>query len=85
MKIRFDVEATPQELRAFFGLPDVEPLQREMLEKIRENMLAGVDGFDPATLMRPLLPEHLKSFEAMQRQFWEAWAKGAGGKREGKD
>jgi hypothetical protein len=73
MKIKFDIEATPQELRSFFGLPDVEPLQREMLEKIRQQMQAGVAGFDPATLMKPFLPEHLRSMESLQRAFWESF------------
>ena len=31
MKIKFDIEVTPQELRAFLGLPDVEPLQQELI------------------------------------------------------
>ena len=30
MKITFDIDATPQELRTFFGLPHIEPLQNEM-------------------------------------------------------
>ena len=64
MNIKFDVDATPEELRRFFGLPDVHPLQQEMLDKIREKMLAGMDGFDPATLMKPFLPESMHSLEA---------------------
>ena len=77
MNIKFDVEATPEELRRFFGLPDVHPLQQEMLEKIREKMLAGMDGFDPATLMKPFLPESMQSLEALQRQFWQGPAQSA--------
>jgi len=82
MNIKFDVEATPEELRTFLGLPDVQPLQQEMLDKVRENMLAGMDGFDPMTLMKPFLPEHMQSLEALQRQFWQglATSTGAGGK-----
>jgi hypothetical protein len=76
MKIHFDVDATPQELRTFFGLPDVQPLQEEMMAKLREKMLAGVDGFDPAALLKPFLPEHLRSLEAMQRAYWEAFSGG---------
>ena len=77
MNIKFDVDATPEELRTFFGLPDVQPLQQEMLNKVRENMLAGMDGFDPMTLMKPFLPEHMQSLEAMQRQFWQGLATSA--------
>jgi hypothetical protein len=77
MNIKFDVDATPEELRRFIGLPDVHPLQQEMLDKIREKMLAGMDGYDPATLMKPLLPESMQSLEALQRQFWQGLAQSA--------
>ncbi|EIJ42034.1 hypothetical protein BegalDRAFT_1132 [Beggiatoa alba B18LD] len=72
MKIKVDVEATPQELRSFFGLPNLEPLQDEMLEIIRKNMSTGIEGFDPATLMKPFLPEHLQSLSTLQKTFWQA-------------
>jgi len=80
MKIKVDIECTAKEARQFLGLPDVEPLQEEMLERVREQMRQGAAGFDPASLMRPFLPEHLQSMEAMQRAFWESFA-GQQGKR----
>ncbi|ROR32097.1 DUF6489 family protein [Inmirania thermothiophila] len=81
MKIRIDVEAKPEELRAFFGLPDVAPLQRELMERLRAQMEQGVKGFEAAALLAPLLPEHLRSLEAVQRAFWSA-ATGRGGEDE---
>lgn len=72
MKISLDVEATPQELRTFFGLPDIEPLQQEMIEIIRKNMHVGVEGFDPTTMMKPFLPEQLQSFSTVQQAMWQA-------------
>lgn len=72
MKITFDIDATPQELRTFFGLPNIEPLQKEMLEMIRKNMTTGIEGFDPATLMKPFLPEHLQSLTTLQKAYWQA-------------
>lgn len=78
MKIRFDIEATPQELRTFFGLPDVETLQQEMLQAVRERMLQGAAGFDPAALLKPFLPAHLQSIETLQKAFWDAMTPGGG-------
>lgn len=72
MKIHFDIDATPQELRSFFGLPNIEPLQEELLELIRKNMSAGTEGFEPSTLMKPFLPEHLQSLTSLQKAFWQA-------------
>ena len=71
MKIKFDIEATPQELRTFFGLPDVEPLQQEMMNIIRKNMSAGMEGFDPSILLKPWLPTHLQSVDFIQKAFWQ--------------
>lgn len=75
MKIHIEVDVTPRELREFFGLPDLQPMQDELIQKIRENMLKGVEGFDPASLMRPFLPEHLRSLEALQKSFWDTWSR----------
>lgn len=71
MKIKFDIEATPQELRSFFGLPDLEPLQQEMLDAIRKNITLGTEGFDPVTLMRPFLPEQMNSLTSLQQSIWQ--------------
>jgi len=67
MKIHFDIDATPSELREFLGLPDVRPLQEEMLDKMREKMLQGVNTFDPQALLKPFLPPQLQSAEAWQK------------------
>ena len=70
MQINITVETTPAELRDFLGLPDVQALQAEMLDQIREQMKAGVEGFDPLTMMRPFIAPNLQGMEAMQRAFW---------------
>jgi Family of unknown function (DUF6489) len=75
MKITVDVDVSPQELRAFFGLPNVEPLQQEMLDIVRRNMAAGMEGFDPVALLKPWLPQHLQSVDALQRM-WQQFQTG---------
>ena len=70
MKINITVDTSPAELREFLGLPDVQSFQAEMLEQVREQMKAGVEGFDPVGLMRPFIAPNLQGMEAMQRAFW---------------
>jgi len=72
MKITVNVDMTPQELRAFLGLPNVEPLQEEMVQKLREHMEMG-EGVDPVSLMRPFLAPNFQNLEAMQKAFWHAF------------
>ncbi len=70
MKINVTMETSPAELREFLGLPEVQSLQAEMIERVREQMKAGAEGFDPASLMRPFIAPDLQGMEAMQRAFW---------------
>ncbi|MGH8581782.1 MAG: DUF6489 family protein [Gammaproteobacteria bacterium] len=55
MKISIEVDATPAEVREFFGLPDLKPLQEGLINSISENMKTGAAGFDPFTVIqRPM-------------------------------
>jgi hypothetical protein len=67
MNFRIDIEMTPEELRQALGLPDVTALQQEMIDKVREQMNAGVEGYDPLTLMKPYLNSGIGSMEAFQK------------------
>jgi hypothetical protein len=78
MKIKIDIECTPAEARAFLGLPDVAPLQAEMMTAMQERMTKALAGMDPETLMKMWLPGGAQTLEQMQKAFWDQFA--AGGK-----
>ena len=90
MKIKVDVDATPEELRVFLGLPDIKPLQDEMLEVVRKRMNEGVEGYDAMSLLKPFMPQGMQGLETMQRFFWDALrqnmesASGSGSETKGK-
>ncbi len=71
MKIKIEVDTTPEEMRRFLGLPDVGDIQSDLIAKVRERMQAGAEGYDPLTLLRPFMPENLRSMEGFQKAFWE--------------
>jgi len=72
MKINIEVDATPEEIRAFFGLPDVAPFQEELMSKLQENMHRGMEGYDPANLAQLMFPASgLAAMEKYQKAFWE--------------
>jgi len=73
MKINVQFDVTPEELRTFFGLPDVKSIQDEMLDRLRKQMSEGVEGLDPSKLMAPFLAPNLQSMEAAQRMLWQAF------------
>ncbi|MBT3145971.1 DUF6489 family protein [Neptunomonas phycophila] len=67
MNFKIDVDMTPEEFRKVMGLPDVASLQDEMISKIKEQMEAGVEGYDPLTLLKPYLTNSVGSVEAFQK------------------
>jgi len=88
MKITIDVDCTPEEARAFLGLPDVAPMQAAMMEEVRKRMTAALEASDPETLMKTWLPLGLQGLEQVQRMFWSQLAKTTGetktgGKKDG--
>ena len=42
MKITVDIYCSPQEARAFMGLPDLEPLHASYLDKMKRNIDEGI-------------------------------------------
>ena len=82
MKITIDVDCTPEEARTFLGLPDVGPLQAEMMQELRKRMAAGLETMDPETLMKTWMPLGLQGMEQAQ-QFWSGLAKGGDGGKKG--
>ncbi|MBE9396204.1 hypothetical protein IOQ59_02890 [Pontibacterium sp. N1Y112] len=67
MKFKIDIEMKPEELRKVLGLPDVEGFHEDMMNRIREQMEAGVEGYDPLTLFKPYLSSGLGSMDALQK------------------
>ena len=83
MKIRIDVDCTPEEARTFLGLPDVQPIQEAMMAELEKRMRANLEQMDPETMMRTWLPAGIQGFEQLQKMFWSQLAGGA--KPESKD
>jgi hypothetical protein len=52
MKVTIDIDCTPQEARQFFGLPDVEPMQRAVLAEMERRTLAEMEKFTPENLLQ---------------------------------
>jgi hypothetical protein len=70
MKINLDIDCTPEEARAFFGLPDVKPLQEALLKEVQERLAANLQAMDPETMLKTWLPATLKGFEQLQETFF---------------
>jgi hypothetical protein len=52
MKLRIEVECTPEEARAFMGLPDVTPINDMLVREMGERMEANIQLMSPDTMMK---------------------------------
>jgi hypothetical protein len=76
MKIKFDIECTPDEMRGFFGLPEVKPMQDRLLQEVEARMRANLAALDPETMLKTWLPAGLKGFEQLQEMMFAQMGRG---------
>ncbi|MEQ8432721.1 MAG: DUF6489 family protein [Oceanicaulis sp.] len=81
MKVNINIECTPQEARAFFGLPDVTPLNDQLVQEMQKRMGANMDAMEPEALMR----SWMSYGGEWQKQFMGLMAQAASGGPGSKD
>ncbi|MDO5710834.1 MAG: DUF6489 family protein [Micrococcales bacterium] len=69
MKFSVDVKCTPQELRTFLGLPDVEPMQQAVMDEMQRRMVTSMDQLSPTAVMK----DWFAPMTAMQQAFTNAF------------
>lgn len=69
MKIKVDVDCSPEELRTFFGLPDMAPMQKAIMDQMQSRMLSEMDNWSPSGLMRDWFAPAAGMQQAMMRMF----------------
>ena len=67
MKINVEVDITPEELRRFFGLPDVQGLQQQWLDGVAETLQSS--GEQQQEVMRNLIMGSFAPFAPFQSFF----------------
>ncbi|WP_374381001.1 DUF6489 family protein [Dongia sp.] len=83
MKINVDIDCTPEEARAFFGLPDVAPMQAAVMKEMQDRVVAAMRGTDAETLLKTWMPGGAAGLEQMQKMFWNAFGATGGSSKEG--
>lgn len=74
MKIKLDIECTPQEARTFFGLPDVEKMQEILMKEVQNKMMDNISNLDAENMMKTWLPSGMKGLDQMQNMFWSSFS-----------
>lgn len=84
MKLTIDIDCTPEEARAFLGLPDLGKTQQAAMDAMAARMREAVGELDAETLLKNWLPGGVKNLEELQKTFWAGFT-GAGAAKETKE
>lgn len=71
MKVTFNVECTPEEARAFLGLPDVAPMQKALMSEMENQLKQSMQAMTPEALFTTWLPASMQNVEQAQKVFWQ--------------
>lgn len=52
MKVTIEIDWTPQEARAFFGQPDLEPFNSWLVDEMKSRYARNLDAMRPEEVMR---------------------------------
>ena len=80
MKIKIDIDCSPEEARAFLGWPDVADFQRAAMEQMHRRASEYLDTLEPDKLAKMFMPAGMEAWDAMQRTFTRFAAGAAGDK-----
>ena len=79
MKVTVDIDCTPQEARAFLGLPDVTPVQEAFVEALHKRMTESIAAMDGDAMIKAWMPDGMAGWDQW-RDMWRGGAGGTGGK-----
>ncbi len=78
MKVNISVDCTPDEARAFLGLPNIAPMQEAAMKQMQANMEKAAQSMDPDGVMKALFPIKPENMADMQKAFWSQFTKTGG-------
>ena len=70
MKVTFNVECSPEEARAFLGLPDVAPMQQALMGELEQRLRDNIGAMTPDNMLKTWMPAGMQNMEQAQKLFW---------------
>ncbi|MEE4208430.1 MAG: DUF6489 family protein [Parvularcula sp.] len=73
MKITVDIDCTPAEARAFFGLPDLSAVNAVVTDALKRRVEENIETLsDPVRFWERAMASGTQGFDAMQAAFAQA-------------
>ena len=83
MKVTINIDVTPEEARAFFGMPNVEPLNKMVVDEMMKRAKNNMDTLaDPERLVAAWVNMGGKGIEQFQNLMGAAMSSAMGKKKE---
>ena len=70
MRFQINVDCTPEEAREFFGLPDILPMQQDLMEMVSRRLSENIQTMEPEMLMKTWVPALFQGWSDIQSHFW---------------
>lgn len=83
MKVKFEIDCTPTEARAFLGLPDVTEVNAELLADARERLKGAMGMVAPDELMKSWFSLGGQATDAFRALMNQAMVRGGGSRSDG--
>lgn len=71
MRFQINFDCTPEEARKFFGVPDMMPMQQNIMDQINSQLMENMKTMDSETLMQTWVPAIFQGWSEVQQNFWK--------------
>lgn len=78
MKINIEIDMTPEEARTVLGMPDLAPMQEELMKQLTDQIRRNVAYIDPELIVKTMLPMGVESIDRFQKLLWNVAQRAVG-------
>ena len=78
MKVKIEIDCTPEEARAFFGLPDLRPVHEAYVDKMSGFIRDGFSGKDAEQMLQGWM-QGMGNFADLQKAMFASLSGGKSG------
>jgi Family of unknown function (DUF6489) len=82
MKMRVEMDLTPDEARRLMGLPDLTAMQGRLVAEFERRMMAAMEKSAPEAIMKQWFSMGSEGLEQFQRFMWDSARKAGGTHKE---
>lgn len=82
MKVRVEMDLTPDEARRLMGLPDLTAMQARLVAEFERRMMVAMEKSEPEALMKQWFSLGSQGLEQFQRFLWDGARNATSGRKE---